>query len=168
MHAIYCFLLWFWHFAAGEIGIKLLSISSAIVMGPSHWLWTNANAKYFPDFDPHVWLKSWRTHVIVTTWLVTTRKRSLWRLCFPRCLSVHRVGCLPHCMLGYTPPPRTRDRHPQDQRQTPLLWPDTPWADSPPGRHPLGRYPQADTPLPEHAGIRSTRGWYASHWNAFL
>ena len=49
--------------------------------------------------------------------LITARKRILRRLCFHRCLSVHRRGvCLPHCMLGY--PPR-------DQRQTP------PWADTP-------------------------------------
>ena len=52
--------------------------------------------------------------------------------------------CLPHCMLGYTPP----------------LGPeaDTPQADTPP----------ADTPHPVHTGIRSTNGRYASHWNAFL
>ena len=64
-------------------------------------------------------------------------------------------GCLPHCMLGYTPP----GRHPPGQRpptQTPH------WADTPsPG-------PQADTPRTVHAGIRSTSGRQASHWNAFL
>ena len=43
------------------------------------------------------------------SWFVTARKRSLRRLCFHRCLSVYR-GCLPHCMLLYTP---------GDQRQTP-------------------------------------------------
>ena len=58
----------------------------------------------------------------------------------------------------------------------------TPWADSPPGRYtpgtdtppagtPRGRYttPQTGTPPPTvHAGIRSTSGRYASHWNAFV
>ena len=54
----------------------------------------------------------------------------------------------------------------------------------PPGRHPLGRLPWADPlgrhppaqcmlgythpPWAVHAGIRSTSGRYASHWNAFL
>ena len=40
----------------------------------------------------------------------------------------------------------------------------------PPGQvHPPGRYPQAGTPLCAlHAGIRSTSGRYASHWNAIL
>ena len=70
------------------------------------------------------------------------------------CLSTGGGGCLPHCILGYTP------------RQIPPLqtpWADTPWADTPlgrhppgqtplsqqtpPGRHPLGRHPWADTPL---------------------
>ena len=52
--------------------------------------------------------------------LITSRKRSLQRLCFHRCLSVHG-GCLPHCMLGCT-----------TSGQTP------PWADAPP--------PQVDPP----------------------
>ena len=47
-------------------------------------------------------------------------KRYCERLCFHRYLSVHRgEGCLPHCMLGYTPL----------------------------RRHPLGRHPPVDTPL---------------------
>ena len=38
---------------------------------------------------------------------ITARKRSLRRLCFYMCLSVHLGGgCLPHCMLGYTPSSR--------------------------------------------------------------
>ena len=46
------------------------------------------------------------------------------------------------------------DTLPRDQWQTSSL-----------GRHP----PWADTPLcAVHAGIRSTSGCYASHWNAFL
>ena len=40
-------------------------------------------------------------------------------------------------------PPRTRDRHPQDQRQTPR----GPEVDIPPlARYPLGRYPPRQTP----------------------
>ena len=38
-------------------------------------------------------------------------------------------GCLPQCMLGYTP------------------WADTPPGQTPPGRHPPGRYPPGQTPL---------------------
>ena len=69
----------------------------------------------------------------------------------------------------HTPPPR--QTHPLSQT-------------SPLGRHPLGRHPRADTPqahtplpsacwdthtpCPVHAGIRSTSGWYACHWNAFF
>ena len=78
---------------------------------------------------------------------------------------------------GQVPPP--------PGRYTPQA--GTPRAGTPPGRyappgrytprqvHPLlGRYPPAGTPqagtLPAtvHAGIRSTSGRYASHWNAFL
>ena len=53
------------------------------------------------------------------------------------CLSFHG-GCLPHCMLGYTPPCA-----------------DTPWADTPPPRSVCW-----DTV--------NTSGRYASHWNAIL
>ena len=80
--------------------------------------------------------------------IITARKRSLRRLCFHRCLSVHRGGCLPHCMLGYTPP-RTRGRHPlpQDRWQTPP-WADTPWADTPWADTPSEQTPhRVDTPL---------------------
>ena len=44
----------------------------------------------------------------------------------------------------------------------------------PPGRHPPGHTPPGQTPprqtppCPVHAGIRSTSGRFASHWNAFL
>ena len=91
--------------------------------------------------------------------IFTARKRSLRRLCFHRCLSVHRGGCLPVVLGGVsaTPP-----------GQTPPTWTDTthlgrhhPWADTPPplGRHPpgrqfpMGRHPPAQcllgyTPLP--------------------
>ena len=48
-------------------------------------------------------------------------------------VSVCPQGGLTHCMLGYTHP-RTRGRHPRDQRQTPPG--QTPTQQTPPGRHP--------------------------------
>ena len=42
-------------------------------------------------------------HTATATAHLPPAKRSLRRLCFYTCLSVHRGG-LPHCMLGYTPP----------------------------------------------------------------
>ena len=102
------------------------------------------------------------------------------------CVILFTGGCLPQCMLGYTPwsrhppeqtpPPRadTRpwSRHPlgaDPPEQTP------PGADTPPGSTPPG----ADTSLEQTAPrannlpgacwkIRSTRGQYASYWNAIL
>ena len=93
---------------------------------------------------------------------ITARKQSLQRLCFHRCLSVHSGVCpiacwdTPHwadTLLGRHPP-----------AQTPS------WADTPLGRHPLGRHPPGQTPpsCAVHAGMWSTSGRYASHWNAFL
>ena len=72
---------------------------------------------------------------------------------FTRILSTGGGGCLPQCMLGYTPPLRADTppgRHPTRQTplqsdippgQTPLL------IDTPPGQTPLCRHPFADTPL---------------------
>ena len=67
-------------------------------------------------------------------------------------VSVCPGGCLPHCMLGYTPPmgkpPWTDTRKgadtPPHQADTPRA--NTPQADTPTlGRHPhLGRHPPAD------------------------
>ena len=57
------------------------------------------------------------------------------------CLSTEGGGGLPHCMLGYTHTTTPVGRQPPSQ-----------------GRHPL---------CAVHAGIRSTSGRYASHWNAF-
>ena len=76
----------------------------------------------------------------------TVRKLSLRRLCFHRCLSIHRGGVCPiACWDTYTPP---------DQRQTP------------PGQTPLP--PGQTHPSAVHAGTPSTSGRYASHWNTFL
>ena len=108
-----------------------------------------------------------------SAYIFTARKRSLRRLCFHRCLSVHGGGVFPHCMLGYTP--RTRGRHPR--QQTP------PQDQTPPPRtrHPLPRcrYPLpwsrhtpelTPNPPPRSAcwEIGATSGRYASYWNAYL
>ena len=93
--------------------------------------------------------------------IVTARKRSLRRLCFHRCLSVHG-GCVSA--------PLHAGINPQDQRQTPPpgQTPNPPgrppWAD-PPGQTPP---PLQTPPCSVHAGMRSTSGRYESHWNAFL
>ena len=114
--------------------------------------------------------------------IFTARKRILQRLCFHRYLSVHRgrgMGCLPHCILGYTP----LDRHLLGQTHPP--WADTclgrhlpnrrPLDRHPLDRHPLGQTPPGQTPPVQtppsctvHARMRSTSGRYASHWNVFL
>ena len=73
--------------------------------------------------------------------IFTARIRSLRRLCFHRCLSVHGGVSAPlHAGLhppGQIPPP---GRHPPGRQPTP-----------PPGRH----SPLADTPCPVHAGIHT-------------
>ena len=101
--------------------------------------------------------------------------------------SVHRGGgCLPQCMLGYTPPgtrpPQTRQADPPGTRPPPTRQADPPR----PGRHhhpPRGADPPKQTPPWEQTSprtrqtpppreadcsIRSTSGRYASYWNAFL
>ena len=127
--------------------------------------------------------------------IITARKRSLRRLCFHRCLSVHRGGGTvpaqvlppgPH--LAGTPPGRYSPRQTQPPgRDTPTpqqvhprqvhpSWQvhpkaGTPLAGTPPNRYiPLGSSPPRQVHLPTtvHAGIWSTSGRYASHWNAFL
>ena len=66
--------------------------------------------------------------------IITTRKRSLRRLCFYTCLSVilFRGGCLNQCILVYTHP---GSRHPLSRCH---VWEQTP--------------PRADTPCAVHAG----------------
>ena len=77
-------------------------------------------------------------------------------------------------------PPGTRGRHPPGRHALGRMGRHTPWANTRLGRHFPGQTPTLDrhplpsacwdTPLPcaVHAGIQSTSGWYASHWNAFL
>ena len=90
-------------------------------------------------------------------WVITARKRSLRRLCFHRCFSVD-VGSAP-LHAGIHSPPLGPETDP----------PPEPEADTPLGRPPPGKHPQADTDTPPvQAGIRSTSGRYASHWNEFL
>ena len=97
-------------------------------------------------------------------------------------------GCLPQCMLGYTPwsrspgadilpeqtPPRAdtpQSRHPQTPPGA-----DTPWSRYPPEQTPPRADPPGADPPPEQTpqsrhppgSIRSTSGRYASYWNAFL
>ena len=71
--------------------------------------------------------------------IINARKRSLRRLCFYTCLSVHRGEYLSRSPWAGTSPPL----------QVPPLGRYTPWAGTPPGRYP----PVATV----HAGIRSIK-----------
>ena len=84
----------------------------------------------------------------------TARKGSLRRLCFHRCLSVHR-GCLP--IACWDTPPQTRGRHPPGRHRPSPLGRHPPWTDTPLGRH-----------LHSACWDMVNKRWYASHWNAFL
>ena len=115
--------------------------------------------------------------------IITALKRSLRRLCFHRCLSVHRAGCLPLIPGVYATHAHWADTHPGQTSPLgrPIPWADTPrhtpwadtryrpwadpWADTPLGRHPTGQTPHwADTPL----GRQPPCPVQASHWNAVL
>ena len=93
----------------------------------------------------------WKSYCTISNiYIVTARKRSLRRLCFYTCLSVHGGEYLGR----YTPPGQVHSR-----------------AGTPPGRYTprAGTPPWAGTPpTTVHAAIRSISGRYASHWNAFL
>ena len=113
------------------------------------------------------------SHDSVSGLFVTARKRSLGQgnifigVCQEFC---SQGGSLPQCMLGChppgadtlsppgadTPPPREQTHHPPGSRHT-----TPPGADTPP--------PREQTPRSRaFYEIRSTRGRYASYWNAFL
>ena len=122
------------------------------------------------------------------TSLITARKRSLRRLCFHRCVSVHRGG-LPQCMLGYHPPcqgdlPRSPLPRRPPSKETPL--PRIPPRSTPKGEI-EGDQIQAHTQggnwwdqIQAHTQGGNSGGsgpaptpnnccrWYASYWNAFL
>ena len=91
--------------------------------------------------------------------IFTARKRSLGQgnIFTPVCHSVHRGG-LPKCMMGYHPPDQASPR------------PGAPRTRHPPQtRHPQTRHPLYQPPRHRACWeIRSTRGWYASYWNAIL
>ena len=78
-------------------------------------------------------------------------------------VSVCPQGGLAHCMLDTPPQADTPGQTPP--------WADTPeppWADILQADTTRQTPPWAVTPCTVHAGIRSTSGWHASHWNAFL
>ena len=93
------------------------------------------------------------------------RKRYLRRLCFHRCLCVHKVSA--------SGPGGVSATHPLDRVHAgiPPL-PSACWDTHPPAQCMLGPpcpvHAGIHTPCPVHAGIRSTSGWYAYHGNAFL
>ena len=128
--------------------IGVLSCYSCVSTFPGHgdfefclpsrhgWGWGGATitAKSRWAFYFVMW---WRTVTMAWPGHIIARKRSLRRLCFHRCLSVHRGGVCPIACWDTPPTP--------NQRQTP------------PGQTP---------PCAVHAGVRSTSGRYASHWNS--
>ena len=88
-------------------------------------------------------------------------------------------GCLPQCMLGYTPPgpgrPPPEQTPPEQTPQASHKSRDPPRPGTPPDQAPL--LPPEQTPPLEQTpppppeadfSIRSTSGRYASYWNAFL
>ena len=77
-------------------------------------------------------------------------------------------GGLPQCMLGYHPPraDTPRSTHPPGADPQGA---DPPGADTPPGSRQQTTPPGADTPRHRVCWeIQSTRGRYASYWNAIL
>ena len=105
--------------------------------------------------------------------IITGRNEAVAKVIFLHLSVIHSVhrGVLPQCMLGY-PPPRTRPPRDQTTPGTRPPWDQTPPRTRPPWtRHPPEQTPPpgADTPPWEaDSSIRSTRGRYASYWNAFL
>ena len=91
-----------------------------------------------------------KTHIAINFYRSQTKFAKVMFLHLSVCHSVHR-GCLPQCMLGYTPPGA-----------------DTPWSKQ--------LSPGANTPPPRSSHppssacweIRPTSGRYASYWNAYL
>ena len=70
---------------------------------------------------------------------ITARKRSLRRLCFHRCLSVHREGVSAPLHAGIHPSPGTRGRHPPPG-QTPPAKCMLEYDQQAGGTHPTGMY----------------------------
>ena len=89
------------------------------------------------------------------------------------CLSTG--GCLPHCVLGYiplgqTPPGQTYPWVDTVGQTLPSACWDThtPLCPVHAGIHLPAQCMLRYTPCTVHAGIQSTSGQYAFHWNAFL
>ena len=101
------------------------------------------------------------SHHLDPPMLITARKRSLRRLCFYTCQSVilFTEGCLPQCMMGYTPPPGSR--HPLRKQTSPRSRHPPQEADT----SPRSRLPPLLSPCWE---IRATSRRYVSYWNAYL
>ena len=123
-----------------------------------HWLVTSHMGTPSPQTCSNLFTLG-RRWLEKMKFLVTARKRNLWRWCFYSCLSKHALsrgcasqhalgrGCLPGgvCLGGVS--------------ARGCVFPEG---------CVCGR-PEADTPSPSgYYGIRSTSGWYESHWNAFL
>ena len=123
-------------------------------------------------------------HQFVLCPLITARKRSLRRLCFHRCLSVHRgegasMACTPHghaCPLGTHAPPQTLPLGMQPPRHEPQELPGTPPRHAHHPRHachprhaPLGMHaPQGCMPPTVYYEMCSMSRRHTSYWNAFL
>ena len=120
---------------------------------------------------------TYRGRHLMFSFLFTARKRSLRRLSFYTCLSVHRGSTWAGKPLGRYPPKKyTPGRYTARQVHSPGRYTTSPGQ----VHSPLGRYTpvsQAGTPPPPGRytppstvcyDIRTTSGWYASYWNAFL
>ena len=98
---------------------------------------------------------------------ITARKRSLRRLCFYKCLSFCPRGvCFSACWDTTPPPSRHRAPLPPPTSRHHPPGPGTPRPGMPPGAGtPWDQAPAQSSACWE---IRSTRGRYASYWNAIL
>ena len=83
--------------------------------------------------------------------VITARKRSLRRLCFYTCLSVHRGAGIPACLAGL---------------QVGLQVHTQEWGSPDPQTGGVSEHALRQTPLPTADGYCCGR--YASYWNAFL
>ena len=103
--------------------------------------------------------------------LITTRKRSLRRLCFYMCLSFcPQGGVSVPVQAGMHTPSLTRGRHPPGTRgRHPLPGPE---AGTPAGPEAGSPPPTRGRPIPPRSSacweICATSGRYASYWNAVL
>ena len=122
-------------------------------LGNSCWLPAQSpTRKIYLDVLGTVW---WRVPPGISCgWFISARKRSLQRLCFHRCLSVHEGEWVWQTPPSAGIPPWAGTPPGQAPHQA-----GTPWAGTPAGQVPPGRYTPsswADTsPFP---------GWYTRPW----